>query len=464
MGTNGAGKSTLAKILCGLLPFESGALQLDGQAYRPASKRDASNAGVVMVLQELNVIPTLSVAENLFFHQIPSRFGIVSKNSLREQAKRALARVELDRLDPDAPAGSLGVGQQQLLEIAAALTQTCRLLILDEPTAALTDPEIETLFSQIHKLTDQGVAVLYVSHRMDEIRRISDCVSVMRDGKRISTRPAASASQQAIVSEMAGKDVWTGETAHAPPPPGEIALETRHLAAPPKVRDLSFTLRRGEILGLAGLVGSGRTECLRAIFGADPFTSGELLVHGKPLRPRHPADAVRAGIGMVPENRKSEGLLLTQSVRANASLATMTAYSRFGFTRPTAETEAATRGADQLDIKRDRIEQAVAELSGGNQQKVVMLRWLLRQSDILLLDEPTRGVDAAAKESIYSLLRQLAGEGKAILVVSSELLELMALCHRIAAFSGGAISEEFTPDSWSQEKITQAAFSAYLKS
>lgn len=215
MGSNGAGKSTFAKILCGLLPFDAGDLRLDGQPYRPAAKRDATAAGIVMVLQELNVIPTLSVAENLFFHHLPSRCGIVSKKALRRQAKQALARVQLQALDPDAPAGSLGVGQQQLLEIAAALTQQCRLLILDEPTAALTDPEIETLFTQIRDLTAQDVAVLYVSHRMDEIRRIADRVSVMRDGRRISTRPVASADPPTIVSEMAGQDVWTGRRRRA---------------------------------------------------------------------------------------------------------------------------------------------------------------------------------------------------------------------------------------------------------
>ena len=462
MGSNGAGKSTLAKILCGLSPFQQGEMELDGTAHAPRSKTQAMEAGVVMVMQELNVIPTLSIAEILFFHRLPSRFGIVSVSKLLNDAREALATVQLEHLDPRTPAGDLGVGQQQLIEIAAALTQRCKLLILDEPTAALTDPEIETLFAQITALKRKGVGILYVSHRMDEIRRIADTVTVMRDGRRISSRPTSEASQETIVSEMAGKDIWFDQRHARDLTNSEIALEVKSLRASPKVENLSFQLRKGEILGLAGLVGSGRTECLRAIFGADPRQAGDVIVYGNPVAFTHPADAVRAGMGMVPEDRKRDGLLLSQSIRRNASLASADLYSKFGLIDQNCELDATRQGADQIEIKRDSIEQSVAELSGGNQQKVVMLRWLLRDSEILLLDEPTRGVDVAAKESIYRLLRQFARAGKSILIVSSELLELMSLCDRIATFSGGRITEEFTPETWSQQKITQAAFSAYL--
>jgi len=462
MGSNGAGKSTLAKILGGLTPYDSGEMSLDGKRHAPQHKSDATAAGVVMVMQELNVIPTLSIAENLFFHRLPARWGIVSKNQLRADALASLKTVQLEHLDPDTRAGDLGVGQQQLIEIAAALTQRCKLLILDEPTAALTDPEIETLFAQITALKQKGVGILYVSHRMDEIRRIADTVTVMRDGRRISSRPTSAARQETIVSEMAGKDIWFEQRQGRDLPEGDIALEVKSLRAAPLIKDLSLQLRRGEILGLAGLVGSGRTECLRAIFGADPRQGGEVIVDDKSQLFAHPADAVKAGIGMVPEDRKRDGLLLSQSILHNASLAAPDLYSKSGLIDRRTEIAATLRGADQIEIKRDSIEQSVAELSGGNQQKVVMLRWLLRDSDILLLDEPTRGVDVAAKESIYRLLRQLAQEGKSILIVSSELLELIALCDRIAAFSGGRITETFTPDTWSPEKITQATFSAYL--
>lgn len=465
MGSNGAGKSTLAKILCGLTPKNVGNILIDGRTHSPASKQDASAAGIVMVMQELNVIPTLSIAENLFFHELPKkRFGIIDRKLLEEKARAALARVKLEALDPDRPAGELGVGQQQLLEIAAALTQDCRLLILDEPTAALTDPEIETLFDQVKRLVAQDVAILYVSHRMDEIRRIADRVTVMRDGRRISTYHTGEVSQKTLVAEMAGKEIWTSTSQRRDLSSAPTALEVRHLVSPPLVRDLNLQLKKGEILGLAGLVGSGRTECLRAIFGATPSESGEVLVNGKPLALRHPGQAVAARIGMIPEDRKRDGLLLQQSIRVNSTLATHDLYSNFGYIDSASETEATRDVCRKLEVKHDSTEQAVGELSGGNQQKVVLQRWLLRGSEILLLDEPTRGVDVAAKESIYTLLRELVAEGKSILIVSSELLELMSLCDRIAAFSGGRIVKEFTPDTWSQEAITEASFQAYLES
>ena len=463
MGSNGAGKSTLAKILCGLTPCDSGEILLDSRPHHPRSKQEASAAGVVLVLQELNVIPTLSIAENLFFHRLPSRWGVVSRNPLRAKAKEALAKVQLQHLEPDSPAGELGVGQQQLLEIAAALAQDCRLLILDEPTAALTEPEIETLFSQMKALANRGVALLYVSHRMAEIRRIAHRVTVMRDGQRISTHNTKEVSTQTLVREMAGKDVWSRKAERRDLSNSPIALEARHIAAPPLVQDLNLQLRRGEILGLSGLVGSGRTESLRALFGVDPIASGEYYLHGKRVRFRHPREAVDAGLGMVPEDRKKDGLLLSHSIRSNATLATMDRYSRLGYVFESEETNAASDGCERLDIKRNRLEQAVEELSGGNQQKVVMLRWLLRESDILLLDEPTRGIDVAAKEGIYTFLRELAAKGRSLLVVSSELLELMALCDRIVVLSGGRIAREFASDDWSQEALTEAAFSSYIR-
>ncbi len=463
MGSNGAGKSTLAKILCGLTPRNSGQILLDSQAHAPSNKQEASDAGIVMVMQELNIIPTLTVAENLFFHKLPrKRLGVINRNQLHHDARTALARVKLDDLDPNRPAGELGVGQQQLIEIAASLTQECKLLILDEPTAALTDPEIETLFAQINRLTEEGVAILYVSHRMDEIRRIADRVTVMRDGKRISTYDTKDVSQKTLVSEMAGKEIWTSTSTPRDLSAAPIVLEAKTLSAPPLVQDLSFQLKKGEILGIAGLVGSGRTECLRTLFGANPIASGQILVNGTPTQIKHPHDAVAAGIGMIPEDRKEDGLLLDQSIRFNATLSTHDLYSNKGYLNTTQETEATRAACTQLEVKYDSTEQAIRELSGGNQQKIVLLRWILRDSEILLLDEPTRGVDVAAKESIYALLRDLVAQGKSILIVSSELLELMALCDRIAAYSGGRIVQEFTPDTWTQESITEAAFQAYL--
>jgi ribose transport system ATP-binding protein len=464
IGSNGAGKSTFARILCGLTPFNSGHIQLGGHKHTPRSKREAEHAGVVMVLQELNVITTLSVAENIFLNRLPRRAGFVRFGSLHDQARHALARVGLGDLDPATPANQLGVGQQQLVEIAGALAHNCRLLILDEPTAALTDPETDCLFDNIRKLRTDGVGIIYISHRMDEIRRIADRVTVLRDGRRVATHIAADATPPELVREMVGHDLPERKSA-GERPIGEVAMRVERLCAGDRVRDVSFEVRRGEILGLAGLIGSGRTETLRAIFGADRKESGEVFLGpaSEPALIREPADAVRAGIGMVPEDRKQDGLLLAQSIRVNTTLATMRRHIRQGgWLDLPAEARTTDSVCQRLAVRCASQEQAVAELSGGNQQKVVIARWLVRDCTVLLFDEPTRGIDVAAKDLIYQLLRDLAADGKAVVVVSSELTELMALCDRILVMSAGYIAAEFRPGEWTQEKITQAAFSGYL--
>jgi len=464
VGSNGAGKSTFARILCGLTPAHSGNIQLDGKPYAPRSKRDAEHAGVVMVMQELNVIGTLTVAENIFLSRLPHRAGFVRFGRLHKLAAEALARVGLGELDPATQASHLGVGQQQLVEIAGALAQNCRLLILDEPTAALTDPEIDRLFANIRRLQTAGVGIIYISHRMDEIGRIASRTTVLRDGRRVATHNAAEVTPAGLVREMVGHDLperkATGERLS-----GEVALRVRGLCAGERVRDVTFEVRRGEILGLAGLIGSGRTETLRAIFGADAKDSGEILLGTSetPARIRGPADAVRAGIGMVPEDRKLDGLLLAQSVRVNSTLATLPQHV-YGGGWLNFRAEAQTTGTlcERLAVRCGSAEQTMAELSGGNQQKVVIGRWLARNCSVLLFDEPTRGIDVAAKDTVYQLVHDLAAEGKALVVVSSELTELMSLCDRILVMSAGRIVAEFLPGHWTQEKITHAAFSGYL--
>ena len=464
IGSNGAGKSTFARILSGLTPADSGDVRLEEEAYAPRSKREAEHAGIVMVLQELNIIGTLSVAENIFLDRLPRSAGFVRFGALHEQAREALARVGLSELDPATPAGRLGVGQQQLVEIAGALTQNCRVLILDEPTAALTDPEIERLFANIRRLQSAGVGIIYISHRMDEIRQIANRVTVLRDGRRVSTHMAAETTHAELVREMVGHDLPERKSA-GERPPGKVALRVRRLKAGTAVRDVSFEVRGGEILGLAGLIGSGRTETLRAIFGADPKDSGDVFLGNEevPLPIRKPADAVRFGIGMVPEDRKQDGLLLGQSIRVNTPLATLPEHTHYGgWIDSAAETETTASTCRRLAVRCASPEQVVSELSGGNQQKIVIARWLVRNSGVLLFDEPTRGIDVAAKDMIYQLLRDLVAEGKAIVVVSSELTELMALCDRILVMSAGRLVAEFLPGQWTQEKITQAAFSGYL--
>jgi len=465
VGTNGAGKSTFARILCGLTPSNSGEVRFDGRTYAPRSKREAEHAGIIMVMQELNVIGTLTVAENIFLSRLPNRVGFVRFSQLNRMAREALARVGLGDLDPATPAHRLGVGQQQLVEIAGALAQNCRVLILDEPTAALTDPEIDRLFANIRKLQAEGVGVIYISHRMDEIRRIANRTTVLRDGRRIATHIATEVTPAELVREMVGHDLPERKGA-ADRQARDVALRVRGLCAGDRVQDVSFQVRSGEILGLAGLIGAGRTETLRAIFGADPKDAGEIFVAGgaQPVTIREPADAVRAGIGMVPEDRKLDGLLLAQSIRVNTTLATLGRHVHAGgwldFRK---ENQTADSLRARLALRCSSVEQTVSELSGGNQQKVVVGRWLARDCRVLLFDEPTRGIDVAAKDMIYQLLRDLAGEGKAVVMVSSELTELMALCDRILVMSAGRVVAEFLPGQWTQEAITHAAFSGYLE-
>jgi ribose transport system ATP-binding protein len=464
IGSNGAGKSTFARVLCGLTPPDRGEIRMDGRLFAPRSKREAEHAGVAMVMQELNLIGTLTVAENIFLNRLPRRAGFVRFAGLSQEARAALARVGLGDLNPATPAGALGVGEQQLVEIAGALATNCRLLILDEPTAALTDPEIERLFENIRRLQGEGVGIIYISHRMDEIRRIADRVTVLRDGRGVATHKAAETTPAAMVREMVGHDLPERQAARGRAA-GEPVLRVAHLRAGDRVQDVSFQVHRGEILGLAGLIGSGRTETLRAIFGADRKESGDIYVGAaaEPVVIREPADAVRAGIGMVPEDRKQDGLLLAQSVRANTTLATLPRHSRAGgWVNTGSETRSTAALCQRLAVRCASLEQAVNELSGGNQQKVVIGRWLAPDCRVLLFDEPTRGIDVEAKDTVYRLLHDLAADGKAVVFVSSELLELMAVCDRILVMSAGRIAAEFRPGEWTQEKITQAAFSGYL--
>lgn len=461
VGSNGAGKSTFAKILCGLTQPNRGTLYLSGDPFAPRTRQEAATAGIVMVMQELNLLPTLSIAENLFLDRLPRLFGCIRKAELHRLAGAALEAVNLGELDPDLPTGRLGVGKQQLVEIASALARQCRVLILDEPTAALTDPEIEELFRHVRRLRESGVGILYISHRMDEIRRIADRVTVLRDGRCIATHQARDLDLDQVIREMAGKTLVSTRPQQRSLEDHPTLLEVRDLMAPPAVHGVSFSVKSGEILGIAGLVGSGRTELLRALFGADRHLSGQIRVAGSPVTIRDPSDAVAAGIGMIPEDRKGQGLLLERSVLLNATLNTLQAESRAGIINRKHQLAAVEQGCRDLEVQLNRLGQPIASLSGGNQQKVILIRWLLRGCRILLLDEPTRGIDIAAKEMIYGLLRSLACEGKALVMVSSELVELMALCDRIVVLSAGRLTGTFTPETWSTALLTEAAFSGY---
>ena len=462
-GENGAGKSTLSRLVAGLAVPDGGSMRLGGEPWSPRSRAEAEAGGVRMVLQELGLVSTLTVAENLQLGLLPTRAGFLQSATLRRRAREQLEALGLGALDVDAPAGTLGLGQQQLLEIARGLAGEVRLLILDEPTAMLTSAETARLFAQLAQLRARGASVLYISHRLEELRRIADRIVVLRDGALVEDRPAADFEPEAVVAAMVG-----GNTAahldRALRAHGAASLRLDKLGRGRAVRDISLTAHAGEVIGLAGLVGAGRTELLRLICGADRPDRGSIHLHGdpRPLRLSSPVDGVRAGIGLVPEDRKDQGLLLTQSVEANITLTDTRAISRFGVLQRARAGAAARRWSEQLRIRARSVEQPVAELSGGNQQKILLARWLHRGCRILLLDEPTRGVDVAARRDMYGEIDRLAAAGCTLLIASSDLRELMQLCDRIAVLSAGQLAGIFTRGDWTEQALLEAAFSAHV--
>ena len=457
MGSNGAGKSTLAAILGGLVPADSGQMTLGPIPHAPRSRAAAETSGVVMVLQEMNLFPGMSLAENLFLDRLPSRFGLVDRATLHRRAVVALERVGLSDLDPRMTLARLGVGKRQLVEIARALDRRCRVLILDEPTAALSARESDLLFDHVRRLVSEGVSVVYVTHRLDELPRIASRVSVLRDGRFVAEHLGGNVAPERLIEEMSGRSAPQGSAAESPPT-GEVVLAVTGLERGARVRNVSLEVRRGEVVGLAGLVGAGRTELLRTIFGADPAVAGSVRVgDGRAGLLRSPRQAVAAGIGMLPEDRRHDGLLLGQSMRVNALLLPGQPRARSGWIDRAAERRAAEAIRTGMEVDCTSIEQPVGQLSGGNQQKVVLGRWLAAGCRVLLCDEPTRGVDAAAKGTIHRLLREFVNRGGGVLLASGELAELRAICDRVLVMAAGRIVAEF-PRGWSDEAVTAAAF------
>ncbi len=464
VGENGAGKSTLSRILAGLTSPDRGGMELQGRPYRPRSKVEAEAAGIHMVMQELSLVGSLSVAENIFLDHLPNRGGWIDFRRLHREASAVLARIGLGDLDPRTHVADLGVGRQQMIEIASSLWRHCRLLILDEPTAALTDPEVQSLFEQVRRLRSEGVAVLYISHRLEEIRQIADRISVLRDGHLQATRTIAAFNVDEIVQLMVGRELLL-EKFEGGRVCGPVALSVRGLTRQPQFRDVSFDAHRGEILGFAGLLGSGRTEVMRSIFGADQPDSGGVHLHGNPspARIRSPRDAVRLGIALLTEDRKAQGLFLSMDIRSNMTITTLRRLaSGPGWVDKARELEDVQTWIGRLAIRCRSAVQGISELSGGNQQKVILARWLYRDCDILIVDEPTRGVDVGARHEIHRLLADLATRNKAVLVVSSDLNELLVLCDRIAVMSAGRLVEIFDRGEWTQDKIMAAAFREHL--
>jgi ribose transport system ATP-binding protein len=465
LGANGAGKSTLCKIISGLTMPSDGSMQLAGNEFSPRSKQDAESNGVEMVQQELNLIGNLSVAENLFLTCMSHRAGVIRKGDLHQNARKVLDRFGLADVDSHSKVDTLGIGQQQMVEIATALARKCKLLILDEPTAALSGRESQQLFEHLRTLRDQGVGIIYISHRLDEVASLTDRISVLRDGKHIATEETDSISTDQMVDLMSGENESNKAISHVSQCRDAVALRVRNLTCG-IVQNVSFEVKQGQRFGIAGLVGSGRTELLRAIFGADIANSGEVFIgdSGQGRRFRSPSEAVESGLAMVTEDRKDNGLLLSQSIATNTTLSSLwLRFSRFGLLNRARETQSSRRQIEDMDTRCESIDQKVSTLSGGNQQKVAIAKWLVRDADVFLFDEPTRGIDVAARRKIYRLLESLAADGKGCVIVSSDLEELMETCDVVAVMCDGKLVETFERDQWSYEKIMQASFAGYVK-
>jgi len=462
VGENGAGKSTLVRIFEGVYRPDQGALTAGGapQAFRSPS--DAHALGIRVIHQEPDIVPDLSIAENLFLGDFRRIHGVfLDRADLARRTREMLAEFGLEKdLGPWIRAGDLGPAQRQLMEIMRALRGGLRVLALDEPTSSLTEEEAQRLFRVVRRLRDDGVGVVYISHRMREVRDLADRVAVLRDGRLVAERPTAEFPEAEIVQAMVGRsiaDLYERGARRR----GEAVLSVRDLTTK-RVRDVSFDVHSGEVVGLAGLVGAGRSELAEAIFGHDRTLAGSVAVRGRTIRLRSPADAIAAGIGFAPEDRKSQALLLMRSVKDNITLAVPDLISRFDFVDSGAERRIAAEFADRLRIRTPSLDAAVSNLSGGNQQKVVLGRWLARRPKVLILDEPTRGIDVGAKAEIYRLIAELAGEGIALLVISSEMPELLGMADRILVMAGGRLVAELDREAANEERILSLAMAENL--
>jgi ribose transport system ATP-binding protein len=459
VGENGAGKSTLMKVLAGVYHRDAGRILYKGQEVEIPNPRAALDLGISMIHQELNLMNHLTVAQNIYIGREPRRgprFWL-DERQLNRQAEQLFDTMHI-HLDPTVKVANLTVAKQQMVEIAKALSFNAEVLIMDEPTAALTESEIEELFRIIRQLRDRGVGIVYISHRLEELPVIADRITVMRDGRYVNTVAAAETSRDQIISMMVGRVIYESSPEVPEVPNTEAALEARHLNRGNTIKDVSFQLNRGEILGFAGLIGAGRTEVARAIFGADPLDSGEVLVGGKPVKIGHPRNAVSHGVGYLSEDRKRYGLALKMDVESNIVLAAFRKFQgALGWVKSGRTHETAQRYVETLAIRTPSLAQKVKNLSGGNQQKVIIAKWLTVDTDVLIFDEPTRGIDVGAKSEIYRLLNDLAREGKAIMMISSELPEILRMSHRIIVMCEGRITGELSSAEATQERIMQLA-------
>jgi ribose transport system ATP-binding protein len=454
LGENGAGKSTLIKMLSGAYRPDEGTILVDGEETSIRTAEDAQRLGIATIYQEFNLVPQLTVAENLMLGRQPRRFGLVDKKKMYGQARELLDRVGV-QVDPHRPVHTLGVARMQMVEIAKALSLDARVLIMDEPTAVLTTTEVERLFEIVRQLRDQGVAIVFITHHLEEIAEIGDRVTVLRDGMSVAEVPADT-PQDELVRLMVGRSIdqqYPRERSDE----GPSLLEVRNLTREGVFEDISFEVRAGEVVGLSGLVGAGRTEVARAIFGADAYDSGEVLIGGRRIPRGKVGAAMKAGLGLVPEDRKGQGLVLGANVRENLGLVTLRRATRGGFVDREAQDKAAAEIADQLKVRMGSLGQEVRTLSGGNQQKIVIGKWLLAEANVLILDEPTRGIDVGAKVEIYQLINSLTAAGRAVLMISSDLPEVLGMSDRVLVMARGRLAGELSAAEATQDAVMALA-------
>lgn len=456
MGENGAGKSTMMKIVAGVYIPDQGQLTFKGQPLTLKSPRDALSKGIAMIHQELNLLADMTVAENIWIGREPrGLLGLVSHGELHERTAKLFAELAID-IDPDIELGQLSIANRQMVEIAKAVSFNSDLLIMDEPTSAITDKEVEHLFRIIASLKAQGKSIIYITHKMDEVFQIADEISIFRDGQHIVTKPASEFNHQSLIAAMVGRElnqVFPKEEV----PIGGVALKVSGLARRKDFHDINFDLRYGEILGVAGLMGSGRTEVMDALFGVDPADDGSIEFDGKPLRVKSPKDAIRAGLAFLTEDRKKTGLYLQLSVGENMQITSLGKHSTLGFVRQNEVDVLCDEMSSKLKVKTPGLYEIIENLSGGNQQKVLIARWLLNKPKLLILDEPTRGVDVGAKAEIHKLITQLAKDGVAIIMISSELPEVMGMSDRIMVMYNGTVGGILSREEATQEKIMTLA-------
>jgi len=459
VGENGAGKSTLMKVLIGITPKDYGEIHYLDHQFNPKDPKHALEMGIGIIHQELNMMDHLTVAQNIFIGRESTRLKgiLLDKREQNRRAEELFKRLKMN-IDPREPLGRLTVGKQQMVEIAKAVSHRLRILILDEPTAALAEAEIEELFALMRDLASRGVGMVHISHRLDEIHRIADRVTILRDGERIDTKPTSEVTKPQIINMMVGRVIYEQpKTRSSVAPDAPVVLRVNRLNAGRLVRDVSLELRKGEILGFAGLMGSGRTETARAIFGADEIQSGTIEIRGRRVSIRSPMDAVANGIGYLSEDRKRFGLAVNLSVKDNLAMATYDRFQRGLFIQASKVRRVTEDYIQKLNIRTPSIEQLLRNLSGGNQQKVVIAKWLIRNCDILIFDEPTRGIDVGAKSEIYTLMNELTRAGKSIIMISSELLEILRMSDRILVMSEGRLTGQLPIEKASQEAIMEYA-------